>query len=57
MNVSYLIILEDGDFFKTWYLSEETIQTCRNGYIDIIDMHNSLYMGLDGTWLPIQEYK
>lgn len=56
----YLIIAEDGDVFQMKHLDEETVETCKERYIDIIraktdeNLEIVFEMYLENTWNEVR---
>ena len=52
----YLVIMEDGQVFKTDYITTDEETASDDGYITIIDMSDST-IHFKGEWEEIEEFE
>jgi hypothetical protein len=50
----FLIIFENGGFYKYESVSDDDLQAVSDGFCDIIDLINLTYFS-DGEWIDIKE--
>jgi len=53
----YLVRTEFGDYYQHDNLSDDMIEQCKDGIVDIVDTHEGKEMFTNGEWEPVEEWE